>query len=49
MPLWRSTNSTWPVAVLCEVLEVSRSGFYAYVQRHATARRERRRMLWWRG
>lgn len=23
----------WPVAVLCEVLQVSRSGFYAYVQR----------------
>jgi transposase InsO family protein len=26
---------TWPVAVLCEVLEVSRSGFYAYLLRHA--------------
>jgi putative transposase len=25
----------WPVAVLCEVLEVSRSGFYAYAQRQA--------------
>jgi transposase InsO family protein len=28
-------QETWPVAVLCEVFEVSRSGFYAYVQRHA--------------
>jgi transposase InsO family protein len=25
----------WPVSVLCEVLDVSRSGFYAYLQRHA--------------
>jgi putative transposase len=29
-------QATWPVAVLCEVFEVSRSGFYAYVQRHAS-------------
>jgi hypothetical protein len=28
---------TWPVAVLCEVLEVSRRGFYAYLPRHACA------------
>jgi hypothetical protein len=28
---------TWPVAVLCEVLEVSRSGFYASLPRHARA------------
>jgi putative transposase len=27
---------TWPVAVLCEVLEVSRSGFYAYLQRQGS-------------
>lgn len=27
----------WPVSVLCEVLEVSRSGFYTYVHRHRTA------------
>jgi transposase InsO family protein len=27
----------WPVTVLCEVLEVSRSGFYAYLPRHARA------------
>jgi transposase InsO family protein len=24
----------WPIAVLCEVFEVSRSGFYAYLQRY---------------
>jgi hypothetical protein len=29
-------QDTWPVAVLCEVLEVSRSGFYAYRQGQAT-------------
>jgi putative transposase len=27
----------WPVSVLCEVLNVSRSGFYAYLPRHAKA------------
>ena len=27
----------WPVSVLCEVLQVSRSGFYAYVQRQTAA------------
>jgi putative transposase len=25
----------WPVSVLCEVLDVSRSGFYEYLPRHA--------------
>jgi hypothetical protein len=25
----------WPVAVLCEVLDVSRGGFYEYLPRHA--------------
>jgi putative transposase len=30
-------QATWPVSVLCEVLEVSRSGFYAYKQGQATA------------
>jgi transposase InsO family protein len=30
----------WPVSVLCEVLEVSRSGFYTYVHRHATTGRK---------
>jgi putative transposase len=29
-------QETWPVAVLCEVFEVSRSGFYAYLHRRAT-------------
>jgi putative transposase len=29
-------QATWPVTVLCEVLEVSRSGFYAYKQGQAT-------------
>jgi putative transposase len=29
-------QGTWPVAVRCEVLEVSRSGFYAYWPRQAT-------------
>lgn len=28
----------WPVSMLCTVLEVSRSGFYAYIQRNASAR-----------
>jgi putative transposase len=27
----------WPVSGLCEVLDVSRSGFYEYLQRHAQA------------
>jgi len=31
----------WPVAVLCAVLEVSRSGFYAYMQRQVCGRAER--------
>jgi putative transposase len=30
-------QETWPVAVLCEVFEVSRSGFYAYLQRQAAS------------
>ena len=29
-------QGTWPVAVLCEVLEVSRSGLDAYLPRQAT-------------
>jgi putative transposase len=28
-------QETWPLVVLCEVLDVSRSGFYAYAQRQA--------------
>jgi putative transposase len=27
----------WPIAVLCEVLDVSRRGLYAYLPRHAKA------------
>jgi hypothetical protein len=27
----------WPVSALCEVLDVSRSGFYEYLPRHAKA------------
>lgn len=34
-------HGTWPVAVLCEVFDVSRSGFYSYVQRHAAPTIER--------
>lgn len=32
---------TWPVAVLCAVLEVSRSGFYPFLQRQAASRGDR--------
>lgn len=34
-------QNTWPVAVLCEVFDVSHSGFYRYLQRRATATIER--------
>jgi putative transposase len=34
-------QETWPIAVLCEVLDVSRSGFYAYGQRQAAPWRDR--------
>ena len=30
-------QETWPVAVLCAVWEVSRSGFYTYLQRQAAS------------
>ena len=33
-------HTTWPVSVLCDVLEVSRSGFYTYVHRHAPGPKE---------
>ena len=33
-------QETWPVAVLCEVLDVSRSGFYAYARRRAVPRKD---------
>jgi putative transposase len=31
----------WPIAVLCEVLDVSRSGFYAYAQQQAAPQIDR--------
>jgi transposase InsO family protein len=34
-------RETWPVTVLCEVFEVSRRGFYAYRQHHASSSIER--------
>jgi putative transposase len=37
----REPQQTWPVTVLGAVWPVSRSGFYAYRQRQATARGER--------
>lgn len=33
-------QETWPIAVLCEVLDVSRSGFYAYARRQAAPWRD---------
>jgi transposase InsO family protein len=38
-------RSTWPVAVQCDVLEVSRSGFYAWQTRPAGERSQRRELL----
>jgi hypothetical protein len=29
-------QAQWPVSVMCEVMQVSRRGFYAYVQRQAS-------------
>jgi len=34
-------QETWPIAVLCEVLDVSRSGFYAYAHQQAAPRIDR--------
>jgi transposase InsO family protein len=34
-------RETWPTAVLCAVLDVSRSGFYAYAQQQAAPRIDR--------
>jgi putative transposase len=34
-------HGTWPVAVLCEVCDMSRSGFSSYVQRQAAPTIER--------
>ena len=38
-------KSEWPITVLCRVLEVSRSGFYAWRARDASAAEERREEL----
>jgi transposase InsO family protein len=38
-------RSRWPVAVACEVLEVSRSGYYAWSERPASPGQERRMRL----
>jgi hypothetical protein len=34
-------QDTWPIAALCEVLAVSRSGFYAYAIQQAAPRMDR--------
>ena len=36
---------TWPIAVQCDVLEVSRSGFYAWKNRSPSAGAQRREAL----
>jgi transposase InsO family protein len=36
---------TWPVAAICRVLKVSRSGFFAWLKRPASKRQRRRREL----
>ena len=36
---------TWPIAVQCDVLEVSRSGFYAWKNRSPSAGAQRRKAL----
>ena len=40
-----ASSSRWPVAVLCDVLEVSRSGYYAWRTRPVSARTTRRAEL----
>jgi putative transposase len=38
-------RATWPVAVQCEVLDVSRSGFYAWRERPPSGQSQRRELL----
>lgn len=38
-------RSCWPVVVMCRVLEVCRSGFYAFLRRTPSARQRRREQL----
>jgi len=38
-------RSIWPVAWLCEALDVSRSGFHAWLNRSPSARSRRDEML----
>ncbi len=41
----RDHRSRWPVAVICRVLKVARSGFYAWLKRKPSRRTVRRREL----
>jgi putative transposase len=40
-----SVESRWPVGIMCRVLRVSRSGFYAWHRRRPSARAKRREQL----
>ena len=42
-------QARWPVSVMCAVMQVSRSGFYAYGQRQARPVSGLKRLLSWRG
>jgi putative transposase len=38
-------RQTWPVGVICRVLEVTRNGFYAWLKREPSQRKQRREQL----